>query len=126
MTALVTDHYGALGVAPDATAAEIRAAYFAAIREATPESDPERFRLLSEAYRVLVNPERRRAYDADERIPPDVRLRRDALLDLAGTDPQAAARGLAALVRQQPRLRSVRFAYGVILDRLERFQDAIP
>jgi tetratricopeptide (TPR) repeat protein len=126
MTALVTDHYAALGVAPDATAAEIRGAYFASIREATPESDPERFRLLSEAYRVLINPERRRAYDADERIPPDVRQRRDALLDLAGTDPEAAARGLAALVREQPRLRSVRFAHGVILDRLGRFRDAIP
>lgn len=59
--------YDVLGVAPDATREEIRAAW----RDAADRFEPgeggstRQFRLFNEAAEVLLDPERRRAYDAE-------------------------------------------------------------
>ncbi|HZP45678.1 MAG TPA: DnaJ domain-containing protein [Candidatus Binataceae bacterium] len=59
--------YAILGVADDADDDEIRRAYrqaaFAAHPDVGPHADPERFREIHEAYEVLRDPARRRAYD---------------------------------------------------------------
>jgi curved DNA-binding protein CbpA len=62
------DHYAVLGVEPTASAAEIKAAFRRAAKEAHPDrSDSEdaaaRFRRVNEAYRVLSDPEQRRHFD---------------------------------------------------------------
>jgi hypothetical protein len=67
------DQYAALGVSPDATAAEVRAAYLAAARTAHPDrhvGDPvaaaaaeERMRELNAAWAELGDPVRRAAHD---------------------------------------------------------------
>lgn len=63
------DHYAALGVHPDATAAEIRAAYRRLARESHPDRNPgdpaaeRRFKRIARAYEVLADPRRRMAYD---------------------------------------------------------------
>ena len=74
--AQLPDHYAALGVRPDAEAAEIRRAWIRAARanhpdrrgdvseEQTERSD-RRMRAVNEAWRVLGRPESRRLYDRE-------------------------------------------------------------
>ena len=63
------DHYAALGVSPDATPAEIKAAYRRLARESHPDRHPgdaaaeRRFKRISRAYAVLADTRRRTAYD---------------------------------------------------------------
>jgi curved DNA-binding protein CbpA len=65
----VVDHYAELGVAPDASPAEIASAYRALAKAFHPDARPadpaaaDRFKRVSAAYRVLVDVERRRDYD---------------------------------------------------------------
>jgi molecular chaperone DnaJ len=63
------DYYAALGVAPGASAAEIRTAFRRLARQYHPDVNPdpgaaERFRTIVAAYEVLSDPARRAAYDA--------------------------------------------------------------
>jgi DnaJ homolog subfamily A member 2 len=66
-----TDLYGLLGVARDASPAEIRKAYFAKARDAHPDKggDKEEFQRLQEAHSVLSDPDQRAIYDQTGRIP---------------------------------------------------------
>jgi Mce-associated membrane protein len=56
--------YDLLGVAPDASAEEIKAAWRDATDKFEPGAGTSQFRLFNEAADVLLNPERRAAYDA--------------------------------------------------------------
>lgn len=64
------DYYEILGVARDANKAEVKTAFRRLARELHPDvndHDPqaeEKFKAAAEAYEVLSDPERRRAYDA--------------------------------------------------------------
>jgi molecular chaperone DnaJ len=66
---MVSDHYEVLGVARNATDAEIKRAFRELARRYHPDSSPddpdaeERFKQISVAYEVLSDPERRRRYD---------------------------------------------------------------
>jgi Mce-associated membrane protein len=72
--------YDLLDVAPDATGDEIRAAWKSAISELDPTD--RRFRAYNQAAEVLLDPQRRRAYDdqiaasteAEERAEPDAEV----------------------------------------------------
>jgi DnaJ-class molecular chaperone len=67
------DYYGLLGVARDATEAEIRERFRSLAREAHPDRAPAarkaeaeaKFQDLTEAVNVLTSPDRRKAYDFD-------------------------------------------------------------
>lgn len=81
------DHYEKLGATPGATADEIKAAYRKKATQYHPDKNqsadaPMRFREVQEAYEVLSDPERRKAYD-------DYRQR--SLID----DPHAVAMELS-------------------------------
>ena len=82
------DHYEKLGVPPTATADAIKLAYRKKAAQYHPDRNPApeaalRFREAQDAYEVLSDPARRRAYDD---------FRQKSLID----DPAAVARELAA------------------------------
>lgn len=70
------DLYQVLGVRRSASVAEIRRAYQKAARQLHPDLNPgdpvaaHRFRAVSEAFEMLVDPQRRAAYDRGETRPP--------------------------------------------------------
>lgn len=63
MSTPVPSWYDLLGLAPDAPAEEVRAAWRAQIADLDPTD--RRFAVLNQAAEVLLDPERRSAYDAD-------------------------------------------------------------
>ena len=64
------DYYTILGVPADATLSQIKKAYRKLARQHHPDTNPgdhdaaERFKAITEAYEVLTDPARRKAYDA--------------------------------------------------------------
>ena len=78
------DHYGALGLEPDASTAQIKKAYFKAAKQYHPDAlaragasdlreDAARiFARISEAFEILSDPARRSAYDAGGRDEPEI------------------------------------------------------
>ncbi|MEW6755512.1 MAG: J domain-containing protein [Candidatus Latescibacterota bacterium] len=103
-TYLQEDPCAVLGVAPDASPQEIRAAYFARVREHAPERDPEAFKRIRAAYDVLRNPQKREEHEVlrpapwaepEPSAPPpvDLTVRREDLI--------AAARALCDLGRTE-------------------------
>ena len=67
------DYYQVLGVAQDADAEAIKKSYRKLARKYHPDANPddpaaeERFKEISEAYRVVSDPEKRKQYDAMRR-----------------------------------------------------------
>jgi DnaJ-class molecular chaperone len=90
---LARDHYATLGVAANAAPELIKAAYRKKATQFHPDKNPSpdaasRFREVQEAYEVISDPERRKAYD-------DYRQR--SLID----DPLAVAREISAKYIQE-------------------------
>ena len=74
----MTSLYGLLGVSPDASADEIRRAYYRAARQLHPDVNPEAdaaaaMRRLNDAWAVLGDPVARRRYDAQSSPPAPLR-----------------------------------------------------
>ncbi len=64
--------YLVLGVATNADDQEIRRAYLEAVKEATPDSHPERFKAVSEAYAAIKDePSRLKFYLFNKECPGD-------------------------------------------------------
>lgn len=100
------DAYFALGVAPDATADEIRTAYRRLARALHPDANPgdqvaaERFRRVAQAYGVVGDEDRRRRYDVLRLSPkPGPRAARQA----PGPTGNVTVRGPQAFASHHPR-----------------------
>ncbi len=99
----MASHYETLGVPPDADVATLRRAYHDLARRLHPDrvldadaearaSTAERMRAINEAWRVLGDPTRRRAYDLTLRAVP--RREEPEIGDRAVDTPVRAVRGL--------------------------------
>lgn len=89
------DHYATLGVAPDASAAEIRAVYLTLMRVHHPDRNPspesaERAKAIIAAFKVLSDFDRRNHYDWDRRRD------RERAAALAAVPDRTLARNVAA------------------------------
>lgn len=62
--------YFVLNVSPQADDTTIRQAYLEAIREFPPDSAPQRFQAISEAYELIKDQARRRRYELFNRACP--------------------------------------------------------
>ncbi|NUR53190.1 MAG: J domain-containing protein [Acidobacteria bacterium] len=93
------DLYALLGLAPGASPAEIKRAYRRLARRYHPDINPgdraaeALYRRISEAYETLVDPERRRAYDAAE---PRHGQAAASSFEFSGFDFSSAAHGAQA------------------------------
>jgi DnaJ-class molecular chaperone len=93
------DYYAVMGLGPAATEDEVRRAYRRLALEHHPDRNPgnpaaeERFKQVSEAYAVLIDPDKRRRYDAARRAgtPGDFQARREDLFRDLFADPRASA-----------------------------------
>ena len=108
---MIPSFYDLLDVAPDATEAEIRAAWKSAIADLDPTD--RRFRVYNQAAEVLLDPEQRRAFDA--RLAADARADADAEAAEAGhAEPAPAAAGAAGVVpTREPRTGSTGARRGI-------------
>jgi molecular chaperone DnaJ len=92
------DLYALLGLAPGATPADIKRAYRRLSRRYHPDINPgdraaeTMYRRISEAYETLVDPERRRTYDAGT-VPPEAD---STTFEFTGFDFSASAHGAQA------------------------------
>ncbi|WP_078543757.1 J domain-containing protein [Litchfieldia alkalitelluris] len=59
------NYYKILEIEPSASLSEIRKAYYSKIRQYSNESHPEEFKLITKAYRTLVDPELKKQYDLE-------------------------------------------------------------
>jgi molecular chaperone DnaJ len=93
------DLYGALDLAPTASAADIERAYLRLARRYHPRINPgdrhaeERYRQVQSAYEVLGHPERRQDYDAGRLAPAGGAPTIDATIAFEGFDFASVAQG---------------------------------
>src|SRR5690349_22695073 len=91
------DLYSVLGLAPGASASDIRRAYRRLSRRYHPDINPgdkaaeTLYRRISEAYETLVDPDRRRSYDNSGGSPQE--RAGHATFEFSGFDFSAAAHG---------------------------------
>lgn len=100
---LISDPYAELGIERTATQAEIKKAYFLAVRAHPPEREPEVFQRIRAAYEMLRTPELRARTDLFLiQAPPPVPRRRATSFDLCfhREDAYRVARMLGDLGRQ--------------------------
>ncbi|MEW6432598.1 MAG: DnaJ domain-containing protein [Myxococcota bacterium] len=109
--------YDVLGVDRAADERAIKKAYFALVRKYPPETHPEEFKKLREAYEVLSDAEARRDYDSigqydshGEHVGEQIRLATEAIEQQRYEDAQQI---LIALVKDKPELAFARDLLGM-------------
>ena len=120
------DLYAVLGVSPEATQAEIKRAYSRKVREHPPETDPDGFQRISQAYEVLRDAKRRAEYDARSKYDDVVRELVYDARTLAGSGEwrKAAERAKRAAVLL-PADRSIQVLLGGLYLRAEMWAEAV-
>jgi len=109
--------YEALGIDRSADERAVKKAYFALVRKYPPETHPEEFKRIREAYEVLSNPSSRADYDAVnqyDQYGADLSARLKAGTEaMDNADWSRAANEFIAVLEQQPQLHFARDLLGM-------------
>ncbi len=105
-----------LGVAHDVDDAGLKKAYFRKLREHPPETSPEKFQQVQEAFETLRDPDRRRA--ALEPAVPE-RARELLRLAMASPDPKQALQTLQRCIEAFPELVAARVMHAGCLAQVQ-------
>ncbi|MBC7807721.1 MAG: tetratricopeptide repeat protein [Akkermansiaceae bacterium] len=116
--------YTILGVAENATADEIKHAYYRLVRQVRPESDPEAYHRFQKAGSVLADPHRRREYDQLREAGRRVEVLSDQAVAAAERDPQKAFGLLKAAIALAPDAPRPRILLAHVLTRLNDYAGA--
>lgn len=116
--------YEVLGVTENATADEIKRAYFRLVRKFRPAENPDEFKRFTEAHAVLSDPARRSAYDQMRQHGDQVRLLTDEAGAILEEEPHRAIRLLKEAAVLAPDLVMPRFMLGNAYLRAEDFRAA--
>ncbi|HWE31382.1 MAG TPA: DnaJ domain-containing protein, partial [Polyangia bacterium] len=123
------DFYQTLGIDRAADERAVKKAYFALVRKFPPETHPEEFKRIREAYEVLANPQSRADYDAVNQLDQygaevSTRLRAGTeAMDCA--DWARAQTELSAVLVEQPQLHFARDLLGMAYLNAHRPADAM-
>src|SRR3954449_7797886 len=108
----VVNFYEALGVGKDADERAIKKAYFTLVRKYPPETHPEEFKKIREAYEVLSNPVSRKDYDSVDEYDnygEQISARRKVGMEAMDRgDYRAAQKEFVEVLRLQPQLHFAR------------------
>lgn len=119
------NYYEILGAAPQASADELKRAYYRAVRNHPPERDPEGFQRLREAWETLCDERARRQYDAMQRHGGEIqRLFDQAEAQVEAEDFAGAEATLKRLLVLSPEADGARAQLGFCLLRQRRFAEA--
>src|SRR5262245_18313813 len=117
--------YKTLELAPDASADEIRRAYYQMVRKYPPEKDPERFQQIRQAYETLSDEKARREYDALQEHGDEITgLYSQAVHLMEQGHWETAAARLKHVLLLSPGNQSALNSLGVCLLHAEKFQKA--
>ncbi len=109
-----TDFYAILGIPRGADDREIKKAYFRLVRQYSPETQPEEFKRIREAYEVLQNPAARRDYDQVTQFGAAVGgLLRSGMEAMERGDLRGAQEEFLRVLRDQPDLHFARDLLGM-------------
>lgn len=127
MEAQPQDPYATLGVPRTATQPEIRKAYLKLVRENPPESEPEAFARINDAYAILGNAEKRAAFDAAPVWPADaLEAAKEAVAAAQAERFDDACRLLEPVVAKHPGFEPLERLYAQALLGAERYAEALP
>lgn len=124
------DPYEVLGVARDVSDRDLKKRYFALIRQFPPETHPEEFNRLQQAYDTLGDPAKRAAHaqaqvEPFEEVPEPHRTRlREALAQLERGEVEFGRTQLKALVEEAPTLTAARMLLSQVYFNTEAWADA--
>lgn len=108
------DHYRTLGISPQANQDQIRSAFRKVARKHHPdvsssEESIEKFHLAKEAYEVLIDPERRQAYDATREHERKIKEDKSKAASEHATQAQEHRSAAGELLRMSMLLNTHRF-----------------
>ncbi|MBS4021325.1 MAG: tetratricopeptide repeat protein [Dethiobacter sp.] len=107
------DYYSILNIAKEATAMEIKKAYFALVRVYPPDRYPEEFMKIREAYEVLIDDNTRRQHDEVDAMPDVVRAYfKEGRKALDAGEAEEAIRLLEQVVKVYPKFSVVNSLLG--------------
>lgn len=97
------DYYRILGISGEASAAEIKKAYFGMVRKYPPDRRPKEFMQVREAYEVLSDENTRKQYDSTASMPEVVKVYFDAgRKALEDDEPEEAIKLLERVIKVYP------------------------